>query len=299
MPPDGDGTGERHYNGKLERPASVAPAPSTPAGGVGFLHRHPDPDRHRHRAAGRPCPAGQPADARDDRIELDRRGARLEERARPVRRHPFPRRRPGRRSAGARASASAMPADWPSGFYAAHISNDAGEDYIPFIVRPRQPQARRGVAGADLQLPGLWLLRPPGPRRRDRRARRRLGRAARDAGHEPAIRPVLLQPSFRRLRRVARHAVPPDAGHAAAAVRADGSGRGWIGHRALGGRQLHRPVPVHDRHGARRHHRPRPARRRRRRAGALSRGHRRAASGISLRAHDAGVRGLPRRRAAG
>lgn len=34
-----------------------------------------------------------------------------------------------------------IPPDWPSGFYAAHISNDRGEDYIPFIVRPRQPQA--------------------------------------------------------------------------------------------------------------------------------------------------------------
>jgi N,N-dimethylformamidase len=33
-----------------------------------------------------------------------------------------------------------VPADWPSGFYAAHISNAAGEDYIPFIVRPRQPR---------------------------------------------------------------------------------------------------------------------------------------------------------------
>jgi N,N-dimethylformamidase len=35
----------------------------------------------------------------------------------------------------------AVPADWPSGFYAAHIKNDADEDYIPFIVRPRQPQS--------------------------------------------------------------------------------------------------------------------------------------------------------------
>ena len=34
-----------------------------------------------------------------------------------------------------------VPQDWPSGFYAAHIKNDAGQDYIPFIVRPRQPKA--------------------------------------------------------------------------------------------------------------------------------------------------------------
>jgi len=34
-----------------------------------------------------------------------------------------------------------VPTDWPSGFYAAHIKNDAGEDYIPFIVRPALPQS--------------------------------------------------------------------------------------------------------------------------------------------------------------
>ncbi len=34
-----------------------------------------------------------------------------------------------------------VPTNWPSGFYTAHITNDAGEDYIPFIVRPRQPRA--------------------------------------------------------------------------------------------------------------------------------------------------------------
>lgn len=32
-----------------------------------------------------------------------------------------------------------VPADWPSGFYAAHISNDAGQDFLPFIVRPAKP----------------------------------------------------------------------------------------------------------------------------------------------------------------
>ncbi|WP_395666559.1 N,N-dimethylformamidase beta subunit family domain-containing protein [Methylocella sp.] len=34
-----------------------------------------------------------------------------------------------------------IPPDWPSGFYAAHLSNEAGEDYIPFIVRPAKPQS--------------------------------------------------------------------------------------------------------------------------------------------------------------
>ena len=34
-----------------------------------------------------------------------------------------------------------VPADWPSGFYAAHIRNEAGEDFLPFIVRPAVPQS--------------------------------------------------------------------------------------------------------------------------------------------------------------
>lgn len=34
-----------------------------------------------------------------------------------------------------------VPEDWPSGFYAAHIRNDAGEDYLPFFVRPVTPSA--------------------------------------------------------------------------------------------------------------------------------------------------------------
>ena len=34
-----------------------------------------------------------------------------------------------------------VPDDWASGFYAAHISNEHGEDYLPFIVRPAQPKS--------------------------------------------------------------------------------------------------------------------------------------------------------------
>ena len=33
-----------------------------------------------------------------------------------------------------------IPDDWPSGFYSAHIRNDAGEDRIPFFVRPTRPR---------------------------------------------------------------------------------------------------------------------------------------------------------------
>jgi N,N-dimethylformamidase len=35
-----------------------------------------------------------------------------------------------------------VPADWPSGFYAAHIRNAGGEDMIPFFIRPAVPQAK-------------------------------------------------------------------------------------------------------------------------------------------------------------
>ena len=39
-----------------------------------------------------------------------------------------------------------VPRDWPSGFYAAHIKNDAGEDYIPFFVRPAEGARTADVA---------------------------------------------------------------------------------------------------------------------------------------------------------
>ena len=34
-----------------------------------------------------------------------------------------------------------VPADWPSGFYAAHVAADADQDYIPFFVRPLRATA--------------------------------------------------------------------------------------------------------------------------------------------------------------
>ena len=72
------GAGDRRHRGLGLRP------PHGLAGGRG--HRPQRPAR----------PAGQPADARDEGRELDRRRARLEEGAAPVRRDPFPRRRPAR-----------------------------------------------------------------------------------------------------------------------------------------------------------------------------------------------------------
>ena len=255
LPPDGDGPASGHYNGKLERPAIHRPAPSnaTLAAWDFSIGMHTQ-SGHRYRAARGPRPPRQPADARDDGIELDRRGARLEDRPRPVRRHPFPRRRPG----ATRLERKRSPRH--SDGLAQRLLRRAYQQRCRRGLHPLHRAAApaaggRGAAGADVQLSGLWLLRPPGPRRGDRRTRRRMARAARDARHEPAIRAVLLQPTQRRLRRVAGHAIAPDAGHEAAAIRADGSGGGRIGHGALGCRQLHRPVPVHHRCAARRHHR--------------------------------------------
>ncbi len=31
-----------------------------------------------------------------------------------------------------------VPGEWPTGFYAAHVQSESGQDYIPFFVRPRQ-----------------------------------------------------------------------------------------------------------------------------------------------------------------
>ena len=39
-----------------------------------------------------------------------------------------------------------VPKDWPSGFYAAHLKNEAGEDYILFFVRPAQGARTADVA---------------------------------------------------------------------------------------------------------------------------------------------------------
>lgn len=39
-----------------------------------------------------------------------------------------------------------VPKDWPSGFYAAHLKNDAGEDYIPFFLRPAKGARTADVA---------------------------------------------------------------------------------------------------------------------------------------------------------
>ena len=39
-----------------------------------------------------------------------------------------------------------VPADWPSGFYAAHLRSDSGEDYIPFFVRPGRTAPTADIA---------------------------------------------------------------------------------------------------------------------------------------------------------
>ncbi|MBI3709131.1 MAG: N,N-dimethylformamidase, partial [Proteobacteria bacterium] len=48
--------------------------------------------------------------------------------------------------AWAESFALTVPADWSSGFYAAHIKNDVAEDMIPFFVRPADGAKRAAVA---------------------------------------------------------------------------------------------------------------------------------------------------------
>jgi N,N-dimethylformamidase len=68
-----------------------------------------------------------------------------------------------------------VPMDWPSGFYAAHIRNDAGEDYIPFFVRPAKPAS--GVAFLvptfSYQVYGNFVREGRGAEIRERAAARR------------------------------------------------------------------------------------------------------------------------------
>ena len=85
--------------------------------------------------------AGNVADTRDDWIELGRVRRTIGRRLRTNTPQSISTTTIKVRSGGNATASSQRSRRWPSGFYAAHISNEAGEDFIPFIVRPRQPQA--------------------------------------------------------------------------------------------------------------------------------------------------------------
>jgi N,N-dimethylformamidase len=141
MPPTGDKPASAHYNGKLERPAIRRPAPSNATlaawdFSIGIPTQvavDTGPHAANARLVNLPTRAmtgpNWTGAVHDWKATPDQYGA--------IHFHDD-----DQGPLGWSDSASlSVPVDWPSGFYAAHISNEAGEDFIPFIVRPRQPQA--------------------------------------------------------------------------------------------------------------------------------------------------------------
>ena len=115
--------------------------------GVGLLPRRgrrPCLRRLRERQARTP---GQPAGAGGDRPQLRRRGDLFPAGAGAVRRDSLPSRRPGGRRLGGDFSLR-VPADLPSGVYAAWLRTQDGahEEYLPFVVRPPRGRRRAPVA---------------------------------------------------------------------------------------------------------------------------------------------------------
>jgi N,N-dimethylformamidase len=141
LPPDGDAPASSHYNGKLERPAIHRPAPSNAtlaawdfSTSIGTqLATDTGPHAAHARLINLPTRAMTGSNwtgaVHDWKSAPDQYGAIHfhDDDLGPL--------------GWTETACLAVPADWPSGFYAAHIKNDAGEDYIPFIVRPRQPQS--------------------------------------------------------------------------------------------------------------------------------------------------------------
>ena len=222
-------------------------------------------DRHRRRRHHRPRPggaarhAGEPPDPGHARQPLDRGGARLAPRAAALRRHPFPRGRPGRLRLGDRLRRP-IPADMPSGVYGVRLRGPraAAEDIIPFYVLP----PKGAGAGADrlprqhLHLPGL--CQPPArqPGRRLPPAHRRLGRLSAQPGRAFGIRPQHLQHPSRRQRHRLQHAAAADPDHAAGLP--DLRRRPRLRPPAFPGRQPHHRLAGGEGLRLRRHHRRGP-----------------------------------------
>ena len=154
---------EAHYNGRIDSPRLSGRA--LPLDEALALHQRPLPERLRPGLIGawdfaqeiptqrvvdiseqRPARRdGQPAGARDDRLQLVRRRDELERRAARIRRDPLPRRRHLRRRLGQRLRADACPTTLRSGCYAVPCAaRSEDEDYISFFVRrPRASRPRR------------------------------------------------------------------------------------------------------------------------------------------------------------
>jgi N,N-dimethylformamidase len=141
LPPEGSGRAGCHYNGKLERPAVHRPPPSNAVlaawdFAIGISTQSAT-DTGPHAAHARLINLPTRAMTGSDWT-----GTTHDWKAAPAQYGAIHFHDDDRGPLGWDESARlGVPADWPSGFYAAHISNAAGEDYIPFVVRPHHPQA--------------------------------------------------------------------------------------------------------------------------------------------------------------
>ena len=150
---------------------------------------------------------GQPAGARDDRAQLDRRGDGLDPGARAVRRDPLPRRRPASMPTGRPTSSSRCRTDLRSGVYAARLSAQRGR-VLRAVLRPPARAARRRAKIAYLAATATYLRLHQQPRPLRLARDRALPRPAdRDGcGRRPAAgvsrgRALDLRPPLRRQRR--------------------------------------------------------------------------------------------------
>ncbi len=187
-----------------------------------------------------------------------------------------------------------IPADWPSGFYSAHIRNASGEDHIPFFVRPRRAASDIAflVPTFTYQVYGAFVRPGRGAEIRERATSWGALLETPDMNPEFGLSAYNLHAdgsgvAITSMRRPMLDTRPQADG-------ADGPGRRWLRHRAHLRRQLHPALARRTRHHAGHRHRPRSARGRRGAACALSCRHRGPASGISFRADDAGALRLPR-----
>ncbi len=139
LPPEGDAPASAHFNGKIERPSITRPAPSlAPLAIWDFaigIQTQTATDIGPHAAHARlvnlPTRAMTGANwtgaVHDWKSAPEQYGA--------IHFHDDDRGPLG----WAESFSLTVPPDWPSGFYAAHIVNEAGEDFLPFIVRPARP----------------------------------------------------------------------------------------------------------------------------------------------------------------
>ena len=178
LPPEGDAPAGCHYNGKLERPAIHRPAPSNATlaawdFSIGIpTQSATDTGPHAAHARLVNLPTRAMTGSNWTGAVHD-----WKSRSRPIRRDPFPRRRP-RPARLERKRLPQRPAGLAQRLLCRPYQQRCRRGLHPFHRAASATAGGGGAAGADVQLPGLRLLRPPWPRRRDRRARRRVGSAA-------------------------------------------------------------------------------------------------------------------------